>query len=134
LIEELDVEVEPLDGRGVVVIEGDPDTVAEVQLAAAVAIAPLAFAALPHADVDRGLTPARFALGAAAAVAVIVLVLLFWPAQRASVVRRPSGAAAKPARSRDAGPVPNTRSVFRGEPDVRPASGELSCARKSVSA
>lgn len=134
LIEELDVEVDTLDGRGAVVVEDDPDGVAGVQLAAAAAIAPLAFAALPHADADRGLTPARFALGAAAALAVIALVLLFWPAQQASAVRRPSGAAARPARSQDGNKVPNLRSAFRGVPAASPANGEKVCARKSVSA
>ena len=121
LIEELDVEVETLDGPGVVTADGEADEVALVQLAAGAAIAPPGFAALPRPDDGRGLTAARLMLGAAAAAAVIVLVLLFWPAPQASTPRRPAAGAEG---SRDASALQDVRSAFLGE----------SCARKSVSA
>ena len=94
LIEELDVEVETLDGMGGVTDgEADPDTLAGIQLAAAAALAP------EEAGVIEGLgrpvlTPGRILAGAAAAAAVILLVLLFWPA------RKPSPARAAPDLSR----------------------------------
>lgn len=84
LIEELDVEVETLDGvGGVPGLASDPDAAAEAQLAAGAALAP------DGAGVIDGLgrkvvTPARLLLGTVAAVAVILLVLLFWPARQAS--------------------------------------------------
>lgn len=83
LIEELDVEVETLDGIGGIPGAGDdPDTSAGFQLAAAAAAAP------DEAGIVEGLarpvlTPARILAGAAAAAAVILLVLLFWPARDA---------------------------------------------------
>lgn len=121
LIEELDVEVETLDGPGAVAADGDADEVAAVQIAAGAALAPPGFAALPRPDRSRGLTLARVMLGAAAAAAVIVLVLLFWPAPQASTPRRPAAGGGK---LREAGPLPDVRSAYLGE----------SCARKSVSA
>ena len=114
LIEELDVEVETLDGPGAVTADGEADDVAAVQLAAGAAIAPPGFAALPRPD-ERGLTPARLMLGAAAAAAVIVLVLLFWPAPQASTPRRPAAGA---ERSRDASALRDVRSASLGEPDA----------------
>ena len=104
LIEELDVEVDTLDGPGVVTADGDADEVAVVQLAVGAALASPGFAALPRRGARRGLIPARLVLGAAAAAAVIVLVLLFWPAPQASTPRRPPSGA---ERSRDASALPD---------------------------
>ena len=83
LIEELDVEVETLDGvGGIQGHDADPETWAGFQLAAAAAVAP------EEAGIVEGLsrpvlTPVRIFAGAAAAAVVILLVLLFWPARDA---------------------------------------------------
>jgi hypothetical protein len=89
IIEELDVEVETLDGVGGIPGAGvNPDASAAFQLAAAAAVAP------EEAGIVRGLsrpvlTPARILAGAAAAAAVILLVLLFWPAREIHGAARP---------------------------------------------
>lgn len=124
LIEELDLEVETLDGiDGVSGLDADPDVAATVQLAAGAALAP------EDAGVIEGLgrpvlTPARILAGTAAAAAVILLVLLFWPARLASALPSRTSATSGGSKPRRVAPPPNTHSAFLGEP----------CAKKSVSA
>lgn len=96
LIEELDLEVETLDGLSGVAFEGHPDDVAAAQIGAGAAIAPADAGVL--GGFGRMLTPGRIVLGAAAAAAAILLVLLFWPAPQASRPRSASGVE-KPAQS-----------------------------------
>lgn len=121
LIEELDLEVETLDGvAGVPGFEAEPDIAATVQLAAAAALAPEEAGVIEGLD-RPVLTPGRILAGAAAAAAVLLLVLLFWPARRAS--GSPASATSGVSKPRRPVPLPN-RSVLLGEP----------CARKSVSA
>lgn len=131
MIEELDVEVETLDGAGGIACDADPDDAASAQLAAGAALAARDVSVVPGWGLSRAVTPGRVMLGAAAAAAVILLVLLFWPAPQASRSRR---ATTGGERVRDAGPLPGHRSALRGEPDERPAAGETSCARRSASA
>lgn len=113
LIEELDVEVETFDGvGGVPGIDMGADEAAMVQLAAAAALAP------DGIGVTEGLggpvlTPARILAGAVAAAAVILLVLLFWPARQGSAARPRTSTAPR-----------DVKLVFLGGP----------CARKSVNA
>lgn len=113
LIEELDVEVETLDGvGGVPGLDIGADEAAMVQIAAAAALAP------DGAGVVDGLgrpvlTPARILAGAVAAAAVILLVLLFWPARQGSAARPRTSTAPR-----------DVKLVFLGGP----------CARKSVNA
>lgn len=113
LIEELDVEVETLDGvGGVPGLDIGADEAALVQMAAAAALAPDGAGVI--AGLSRPvLTPARILAGAVAAAAVILLVLLFWPARQ--------GPAARPRTSTAPRGV---MLVSLGEP----------CARKSVNA
>ena len=87
MIEELDVEVETLDGLGGVVFEGDPDAAASAQLGAGAAVAARDVSLVPGLGGRPALTPGRVMIGAAAAAAMIVLVLLFWPAPQASQPR-----------------------------------------------
>jgi len=83
LIEELDVEVETLDGvGGVPGLASDPDAAAAAQLAAGAALASEEAGVIDGLG-RRTVTPARLLVGAAAAAAVILLVLLFWPARQA---------------------------------------------------
>jgi hypothetical protein len=89
LIEELDLEVETLDGISGVAFEGHPDAVAAAQLGAGAALAPEDAGVI--GGFGRVLTPGRVVLGAAAAAAAILLVLLFWPAPQASRHRNASG-------------------------------------------
>lgn len=131
IIEELDIEVETLDGAGGIAFEAEPDEAASAQLAAGAALAPREVSVVPGLGVRRALTPGRVMLGAAAAAAVLLLVLLFWPAPQASRSRR---ATTGIERTKDAGRLPGHRSAFRGEPDRDPALGETSCARRSASA
>ncbi len=84
LIEELDVEVETLDGLGAVVFEGDPEAAASAQLGAGAVVAARDVGVVPGLGWRPALTPGRVMIGAAAAAAVIVLVLLFWPAPQTS--------------------------------------------------
>jgi hypothetical protein len=91
LIEELDVEVETLDGLGGVVFEADPDAAASAQLGAGAAVSGRDVSVIPGLGARPVLTPMRVMLGAAAAAAVIVLVLLFWPAPQASKPRPGNG-------------------------------------------
>jgi hypothetical protein len=121
LIEELDVEVETLDGLDGVAFEADPDAAASAQLAAGAVLAAGEASVSPALDRRRALTPGRVVIGAAAAAAVIVLVLLFWPAPHSSKARVAPRAVGS---EREADPLPNMRSAFRGEP----------CGKKSVSA
>lgn len=124
LIEELDLEVETLDGvSGVGGEEADAEAAASFQLAAGAALAP------EGAGVIGGLmrpvlTPGRILAGAAAAAAVILLVLLFWPARQASGPQDRTSTVSGPRKPRRAGLPPNNHSASVGEP----------CARKSVSA
>lgn len=122
MIEELDLEVETLDGvGGVLVPDAAADDAAALQLAAAAATAPDDAGILEGLD-RPVLTPARILVGAAAAAAVILLVLLFWPARQAS---------GPPASSA----TPGSTKPKRVEPDrVRSAMVGVPCARKSVSA
>lgn len=84
LIEELDLEVETLDGvGGLSGLDPDPDEAAAAQLAAGAALAPGGAGVIDGLG-RRIVTPARLLVGAAAAAAVILLVLLFWPARQAS--------------------------------------------------
>lgn len=131
MIEELDVEVETLDGAGGIAFDADPDDAASAQLAAGAALAARDVTVVPGLGMSRALTPGRVMLGAAAAAAVILLVLLFWPAPQASRSRRATTGIEK---VREAGPLPGHRSAFRGEPGASPALGETSCARRSASA
>ena len=131
MIEELDVEVETLDGAGGIAFDAEPDEAASAQLAAGAAVAARDVSVMPGLGTGRAVTPGRVMLGAVAAAAVILLVLLFWPAPQASRSRR---ATTGTERARDAGPLPGHRSALRGEPDERPAAGDTSCARRSASA
>ena len=131
MIEELDVEVETLDGAGGIAFDAEPDEAASAQLAAGAALAPRDVSVVPGLGVCRALTPGRVMLGAAAAAAVILLVLLFWPAPQASRSRR---ATTGLDGTKDTGRLPGHRSAFRGEPDRVPALGETACARRSASA
>jgi len=96
LIEELDLEVETLDGLSGVAVDGDPDAAAAAQLGAGAAIAPPDASVIPGLGGRPALTPARVALGVAAAAAVIVLVLLFWPARQAPRSHTATRGAEKP--------------------------------------
>ena len=87
MIEELDVEVETLDGLGGVVFDADPDAAASAQLGAGAAVSGRHVSLLPGLGVRPVLTPVRVMVGTAAAAVVIVLVLLFWPAPQASKPR-----------------------------------------------
>ena len=122
LIEELDVEVETLDGLGGVVFDAGPDSdaAASAQLGAGAAVMGREVSVIPGLAGRPALTPGRVMVGAAAAAAVIVLVLLFWPAPQAS---KPRGATSG-AEGREVVPMPNLRSAQRGEP----------CGKKSVNA
>ena len=130
LIEELDVEVETLDGVGGITESGaDPDASSGFQLAAAASVAP------DEAGIVEGLsrpvlTPARVLAGAAAAAAVILLVLLFWPARQASVPRGKTSATSGGRAPRRVAPPDPRREVPAG---IRRVVERL-CARKSVSA
>lgn len=85
LIEELDVEVEALDGSAAFAsAPDDPDAASMAQLAAAAAIARPGTGVLPDLGSDRMVTPGRILVGTAAAAVVILLVLLFWPARQVS--------------------------------------------------
>lgn len=130
MIEELDVEVETLDGAGVIAVDAEPDEAASAQLAAGAVVAPRDVSVVPGLGMGRAVTPGRVMVGAAAAAAVILLVLLFWPAPHASRSRATSGI----DRAKQTGPLPGHRSVSWDEPDVRPALGEIPCGRRSASA
>lgn len=90
LIEELDVEVETLDGQAALRFdpEAGPDAIAGLQLAAAAATAPRRFAALPSSRRVGLWSRSRLVLGAVAAAAALALVLLFWPAPADPAPRR----------------------------------------------
>lgn len=121
MIEELDVEIETLDGSGGVVSDAEPDAAASAQLAAGAAVAAREVSVIPGMGSRAALTPARVVVGAAAAAAVILLVLLFWPAPQASRTRRATTGLEGTSEAR---PLPGQRSALRGEPALRPAWGE----------
>lgn len=131
MIEELDVEVETLDGAGGIPFDAEPDAAAAAQLAAGAAVAGGDVTVLQGIGRRPALTPARVMIGAAAAAVVIVLVLLFWPAPQASRIRR---ATTGIDRLKGTGHLPGHRSALRGESNERSAAGETSCARRSASA
>ena len=91
IIEDLDLEVETLDGVTAVTLDADAgaDTIASLQLAAAVATAPPRFAALVDGERKRVFSASRLILGAmAAAVVVVALMLMIWPVSEDPAPRR----------------------------------------------